>query len=94
MLGTHFVLKARQFANLMVHTRYAPWMVLAISLFVTYQLWCSAELNAVQARQAEFDFRVRDVADRIKQRMWNYEQVLFGARAFFVSQHAVEHSEF
>ncbi len=40
-----------------------------LALAVTCQLWRSAQQNAVQMLQAQFDFRVRDTADDITKRM-------------------------
>jgi two-component system sensor histidine kinase/response regulator len=73
--------------------RHLPWLVLALSLLVTYELWQDARHTAVQALRTEFDFRVRDAADRLSRRMAYYEQLLHGARAFVVSRRQVEGGE-
>ena len=58
-------------------------LVLAISLFITYQLWKDARFSAEQALQTDFDFMVRDSNRRIEQRVQAYQQVLRGTVGFF-----------
>ena len=58
------------------------------------QLAVVEERHALQARQEEFDLRVQGAVDWTKQRMLDYEQVLFGTGVFFINQHEVEHREF
>src|SRR3989338_7500227 len=56
------------------YTRILPWLVLAVSLLVTYQLWNNARQNAVQLQQIEFDAHVHDIVGNINKRMKTYEQ--------------------
>ena len=65
------------------YTRILPWLVLAVSLLVTYQLWNNARQNAVQLQQIEFDAHVRDIVDNINKRMKTYEQVMRGVGGLF-----------
>lgn len=74
--------------------QFLPWMVLAVSLAVTYQLWSSARNNAVQVLQTQFDFRVRDVVDDINKRMKTYEQVMRGVEGLFAHAKEVDRNEF
>jgi CHASE1-domain containing sensor protein len=64
-------------------------LVLATSLFVTYQLWKDARYSAEQVLQTDFDFMVRDANRRIEQRMHTYEQVLRGAVGLFAASDTV-----
>lgn len=71
-----------------------PWLVLAISLSVTYLFWNSARDNAVKVLQTQFDFRVRDVVDDINKRMKTYEQVMRGVGGLFAHARSVDRDEF
>ncbi len=69
-------------------------IVLAVSLFFTYQLWNEARNNAEKALQSDFDYLVRESNRRIEQRMQTYEQVLRGAVALFAASDDVTRQEF
>lgn len=69
-------------------------LVLATSLFVTYQLWKDAKLSAAQTIQTDFDFLVRESNRRIEQRMQTYQQVLRGAVGFFAASDDVTREDF
>ena len=75
-------------------TQILPWLVLAISLAVTYQLWRGAQQNALQTLQAQYDFRVRNITDDIFERMKAYEQVMRGVDGLFAHASIVEREEF
>jgi PAS domain S-box-containing protein len=74
--------------------RYAPWLVLAISLAVTGLLWQNARHTSILEQRLEFDLRVRDVGDHLHRRIANYERVLHGVRAFYLNQYEMERREF
>jgi len=76
------------------HAQLLPWLVLAVSLAVTYQLWRNAQHNAVQVLQTQFDYRVRDVAREVSKRMETYEQVMRGVDGLFAHASIVERGEF
>ncbi len=83
--------------NLMTWARWAllvPWIVLGISLFVTFQLWRAAQLEAERNLRSNFQARVDDSIRRIQQRMFDYEQVLAGVRGLFAASDTVERKEF
>src|SRR4030065_1663966 len=65
------------------YTRILPWLVLAVSLLVTYQLWNNARQNAAQMQQAEFDAHAQSIIDDITKRMRGYEQVMRGLERLF-----------
>jgi diguanylate cyclase (GGDEF)-like protein len=69
-------------------------LVLATSLFVTYQLWKDAQHSAEQTLQTDFDFMVRESNRRIEQRMQAYEQVLRGAVGLFAASDNVTRRDF
>jgi diguanylate cyclase (GGDEF)-like protein/PAS domain S-box-containing protein len=74
--------------------RYLPWLVLLISLTVTYHLWQSQRDETIQRLQDDFDFRVREIAERLEQRLIAYEQVLRGAQGLFAASDKVERDKF
>ena len=74
--------------------RHLPWLALAASLAVTYQLWKTTQSNAKQELQTSFDFHVREANNRIEQHMMTYEQVLRGAEGLFAASISVERDEF
>jgi diguanylate cyclase (GGDEF)-like protein len=69
-------------------------LVLAVSLFATYQLWKEARDSAEQALQSDFDFLVRESNRRIEQRMLTYEQVLRGTAGLFAASKNVTRRDF
>jgi diguanylate cyclase (GGDEF)-like protein len=69
-------------------------LVLATSLFVTFQLWKDARYSAEQALQSDFDFMVRESNRRIEQRMQAYEQVLRGTVGLFAASDNVTRRDF
>src|SRR3989338_5682317 len=71
-----------------------PWLVLAASLTITFQLWSKAKESAEQTLQTQFDFRVRDAVDDVIKRMETYELVIRGVEGLFAHARIVERSEF
>ena len=71
-----------------------PWLVLAVSLLITWQLWQDAKQNAVQELQSNFNFRVREADTLVEQRMMTYGQVLRGVAGLFASSKSVGRGEF
>ncbi|MBI5659243.1 MAG: CHASE domain-containing protein [Nitrosomonadales bacterium] len=71
-----------------------PWLVFAIGLLITHQLWRGAQQGAVQSLQADFDFRASDIYSRVEQRMKIYEQVLRGVDGLFAHASLVTREEF
>ena len=74
--------------------RFLPWLVVVVSLAVTYQVWMNAQYEAVRELQYDFNFRVHDVSNRIEQRMQSYEQALRGIQGLFAASISVERDEF
>ena len=44
-----------------------PWLVLVISLLITWQLWRDAKQSAIQELQSNFDFRVHEVSSGVSE---------------------------
>lgn len=69
-------------------------LVLAASLAVTYQLWQSAQQQALRELQGRFDSRVSKTVSAVEYRMKLYEQVLRGVDGLFAHGSGVTHNEF
>lgn len=74
--------------------RFLPWLGLALMLAITYQLWDAEQHNADQDLQDEFNLKVQETSDRIKQRMLGYEQMLRGVSGLFTASGAVTRNGF
>lgn len=60
-----------------------PWLILVVTLSVTWLLWdheCNASRKEVKA---QFDFALRDTVGRIEQRVAAYEQMMRGFQSLF-----------
>ncbi|MBD9357253.1 CHASE domain-containing protein [Methylomonas albis] len=76
---------------------YSHWLtatVLAVTLLTSYQAWRLAAQDLEHERQLYFDFRVRQLVQRIEQRLQTYEQMLYGARGLFAASGLVKRSEY
>ena len=71
-----------------------PWLVLVLSLLITWLAWYSAAASVNVAQNAYFDFRVREATTRIVQRMQAYQQVLLGVQGLYEASVSVERHEF
>lgn len=71
-----------------------PWLLLVISLAITYWMWDREQQNASVDLKIDFDYRVREVDSRLNQRMKAYEQILRGARGLFLASNTVTRKEF
>jgi len=69
-------------------------LVLTVSLGITYALWRDAQRSAREELKTELRFRTLEVAERIRQRMLDHDQVLHSARALFTASVSVERNEF
>lgn len=75
-------------------TRHLPWLVLSISLLVTYQVWKNAQREPMHDLQNNFNFRALEVVSSLDERLLSYEQVLFGVQALFYATSNVGSNEF
>jgi diguanylate cyclase (GGDEF)-like protein/PAS domain S-box-containing protein len=71
-----------------------PWLLLAVCLGITYQLWQNARENAEEELKANFNFRVREAGNRIEDRIRDYAQVLRGVESLYAASLHVERQEF
>jgi PAS domain S-box-containing protein len=71
-----------------------PFLVLLTSLVISYINWNVANRNAENELRSYFEYRARDVYNRIEQRIISYEQILRGACGFFNASDNVNRSEF
>ena len=74
--------------------QFLPWVVLAISLVVTYQLWGHEKQQTLQQLQAKFDSHTRETAINVGLRMIAYEQVLRGVQGLFAASDSVSRNRF
>lgn len=74
--------------------RLLPWLVLAIGLLVTYQLWKNAQRETQLALQTEFNFHVLDASRQVERQMLAYEQMLRGVQGMFAASDSVTRGEF
>ena len=73
---------------------FLPWLVLLSSLSITYQFGQTERDANVLLLQTDFDFKVRENAANIKQRLRTYEQVLRGAQGLFAASDSVTRDGF
>lgn len=69
-------------------------LVLAASLAITYQLWQSAQQQALHELQDQFNSRVNKAVSAVEYRMKLYEQVLRGLDGLFAHGASVTREEF
>ena len=74
--------------------RFLPWLVLAVSLLVTWQLWKNAQSESQQVLQTEFNFHVLDATRRVEQHMLAYEKMLRGVQGLYAASVSVNRDEF
>lgn len=74
--------------------RYLPLLSLIIFLLVTYQLWNSAQHEADEVLQADFNAQVQEVKNKIEIRMQNYEHLLRGVQGLFAATTQVDRNDF
>ena len=71
-----------------------PWVVFAVCLLITLQLWRNAQQEAEISLSNDFQTQVDNTSRRITQRMLDYEQILAGVRGLFAASLDVDRSEF
>ncbi len=77
-----------------VLNKHVTWIVLFLTLSVTFWVWKSAEEELAQARQVRFENRASEVSNAVLERMGLYEQVLRGGIGLFVASGSVTRTEF
>jgi PAS domain S-box-containing protein len=71
-----------------------PFLVLLTTLVISYINWNIANRSAEDELRSYFEYRARDVYNRIEQRIISYEQILRGACGLFNASASVNRSEF
>lgn len=62
-----------------------PWVILVLTLSVTWLLWEHESQASRKELKTEFDFALRDTVSRIEQRVAAYEQMLRGLQGLFAT---------
>lgn len=73
---------------------FIPWLVLVVTLGVTWLIWDHERSAARLELRTQFDFVLRDTGSRIEQRVSAYEQLLRGVQGLFAAGKAVERAAF
>ncbi len=73
--------------------KHVAWIVLLLTLLVTFLAWKGADEALVQAQQVQFENRTSEVSNAVLRRMHVYEQVLRGGIGLFVASKSVERAE-
>ncbi|MFO7557652.1 MAG: CHASE domain-containing protein [Desulfobacterales bacterium] len=63
--------------------RWGAWMVLLVSLLITFNAWYFARGEVAKRAQARFDFRVKTIETGIRERLQTYEFLLRGGSSLF-----------
>lgn len=71
-----------------------PLIVLCLSLGLTYVLWDDARKNALKELKTNFVFRQLEAAEKVNQRMLDYDRMLRGLRGLFRASETVNRDEF
>jgi diguanylate cyclase (GGDEF)-like protein len=72
-------------ANLRVFLRLVPWLVLCVTLGMTWFTWDHERQTSRRAVRSQFDFALRETVNRIEQRVLGYEQMLRGVQSLFAT---------
>lgn len=78
-------------------TRFAlllPWLVLAISLAITYQLWQRDQEELLHDSQIKLDSDANEIVDHIRHSLATHRQMLYGLQGLFAASRNVERDEF
>ena len=71
-----------------------PWLVLVVSLLITFNLWRSAQHEARHDLQNVFDAETHEIMRDLDQRMKVYTQVLSGVQGLFAALQGTQRNEF
>ena len=62
-----------------------PWLILAVTLGLTWVAWDHERETTHKALRSQFDFALRETVSRIEQRVVGYEQMLRGVQSLFAT---------
>ncbi len=74
-------------------TERAAWLVLLVTLTVTFFVWNNAQTTLLNAQQAQLKNHAEEVSTAIIKRMQGYEQALRGGAGLFAASKSVERDE-
>jgi PAS domain S-box-containing protein len=74
--------------------QFLPWVVLAVSMAITYHLWKDKEKEVLLELSTDFNFRARETISNIEQRMKTYEHILRGVQGLFSASGSVDRNRF
>ncbi|MDD2914785.1 MAG: PAS domain S-box protein [Gallionella sp.] len=69
------------------------WVVLVISLSLTFVSWYSLHMQAMSSAEQQFELHVRDVIGSIEERLRQHEQILLGGAGLFDASESVDREE-
>jgi CHASE1-domain containing sensor protein len=72
-------------AAMRVLLRLIPWLILAVTLSVTWFAWDHERQSTRRALRSQFDFALRETVSRVEQRVMGYEQMLRGVQSLFAT---------
>lgn len=76
-----------------IHGCGGAWIILGISLLLTYVAWSLTNQHIAKRHQDRFAFRTQQVTERIEERMLEYEQVLRGGVGLYKASEDVSRTE-
>ncbi len=68
-----------------VVTNLLPWLILVVTLGITWFTWDHERQNARQALRLQFDFALREAVSRVEQHVQGHEQMLRGVQSLFAT---------
>jgi diguanylate cyclase (GGDEF)-like protein len=60
-----------------------PWLILSVTLGVTWLMWDHERQTTRKVLRSQFDFALRETVSRVEQRVQGYEQMLRGVQSLF-----------
>uniref|UniRef100_Q478M9 GGDEF protein n=1 Tax=Dechloromonas aromatica (strain RCB) TaxID=159087 RepID=Q478M9_DECAR len=64
---------------------FLPWLILAVTLALTWLVWDHERQLARKELRTQFDFVLRETVSRVEQRVAGYEQMLRGVQGLFAT---------
>ncbi|MEI7431589.1 MAG: CHASE domain-containing protein, partial [Betaproteobacteria bacterium] len=71
-----------------------PLLILATALGVTWLVWSHEQQTSQKELRSQFDFSMREVVNRVDQRMAAYEQMLRGVQGLFAATGKIDRNSF
>lgn len=62
-----------------------PWLILVVTLGITWFAWDHERKTTRAALRSQFDFALRETVSRVEQRVQGYEQMLRGVQSLFAT---------